>query len=196
VSPGRNPPNFLAVGRFVDKKAPHLTILAFRSVCDAVPEATLSMIGDGPLLEACRLQARALDLGEAVSFLGTRPHADVAAAMGSARAFVQHSIRPSHGDSEGTPVAILEAGASGLPVIATRHAGIPEAVLEDQTGWLVDEGDVSAMADRMVRVARDAALADLAGRRAREHIAAHYSMEGHIARLAANLNTARATESG
>src|SRR5690606_2027114 len=65
---------------------------------------------------------------------------------------------PGTGDEEGLPVAILEAMASGLPVVSTRHAGIPEAVIEGTTGYLVDEGDTAGMAAHVVRLARDAEL--------------------------------------
>jgi glycosyltransferase involved in cell wall biosynthesis len=104
--------------------------------------------------------------------------------MRRARAFVQHSVRTSYGDSEGTPVAVLEAGASGLPVVSTRHAGIKDVVIEGETGFLVDEGDIEGMAAHMLTLARDADLAGRMGRRAREHVAANFSMEQHIARLA------------
>ena len=181
--PEPGPPGFVFVGRFVDKKAPHLTVLAFERVRRSVPEARLVMIGDGPLREACIQLVRALGLEGSVELPGRRPHAEVAKAMEGARAVVQHSVRPTHGDSEGTPVAILEAGASGLPVVATRHAGIKDAVLDGETGLLVDEGDVEGMAERMIRLAEDPGLAARLGKAAREHIAAHYAMSGHIERL-------------
>ena len=84
--------------------------------------------------------------------------------MARARVFVQHSVVAEDGDHEGLPLAILEAGAHGLPVVATRHAGIPDAVREETDGFLVDEGDVQAMAVAMYRLAQDAALAARMGR--------------------------------
>ena len=79
--------------------------------------------------------------------------------MRHARAFLQHSVVAQDGESEGTPVSVMEAGASGMPVIATRHAGIPEVVVNEETGVLVDEHNVSAMSDAIVRLAQDPALA-------------------------------------
>ena len=187
---GSAPPRFVFVGRFVDKKAPHLTLLAFERVKRAVPEATLLMIGDGPLWEACLQLTRALGLEAAVDLPGSLPHAEVAEAMAGACALVQHSVRPSHGDSEGTPVAILEAGASGLPVVATRHAGIEESVVEGETGFLVDERDIESMAEHMTRLATDAELARRMGAAARRHIVANYPMERHIDRLWDTLRSA------
>jgi glycosyltransferase involved in cell wall biosynthesis len=184
---GGNPalaqPTFIAVGRFVDKKAPHLTLLAFGEVVKMCPEARLIMIGDGALWEACKLLAGALGIAAAVEFLGPRPHAEIAAAMRDSRAFVQHSIRTSYGDSEGTPVAVLEAGATGLPVIATCHGGIVDVVVNGETGFLVEEGDIEGMADRMLRLAKNPELAARLGRQARKRICAEFSIERGISRL-------------
>jgi glycosyltransferase involved in cell wall biosynthesis len=197
-------PGFLAVGRFVEKKAPHLTLLAFHQAHLACPEARLTMIGDGPLLPLCRQLARALDIAGAVTFpgalvpcssqrkealtsvpSGSCDVASVAAAMQQARAFVQHSVVAEDGDSEGTPVAVLEAQASGLPVVATRHAGIPDVVVEGQTGFLVAEQDVAGMAERMLRLARDPALAGDLGRGGRKRILDNFQLPSQINKLAA-----------
>jgi colanic acid/amylovoran biosynthesis glycosyltransferase len=80
-------------------------------------------------------------------------------------------------------VAVLEAGASGLPVIATRHAGIPDVVVEGETGLLVDERDVSGMARHMIRLLREPELAGRLGAAAREHVATHFSMDRSVERL-------------
>jgi len=183
ADPLHNPPTFVAVGRFVSKKAPHLTLLAFMETLQKIPDARLIMIGDGPLWEACYQMTKALGLAHAVDLPGPKSHAEVAAAMQQARAFVQHSTRTQDGDSEGTPVAVLEAGASGLPVIATRHAGIKDAVIDQKTGLLVNEGDINGMAAQMVRLAQDAQLATDLGKAAREWISAEYSMTRSIQNL-------------
>jgi Glycosyl transferases group 1 len=105
-----------------------------------------------------------------VTFLGEQPHDVVAAELRGARAFVQHSITAVDGDSEGLPNSVLEASATGIPVVSTRHAGIPEIVVDGTTGYLVDEHDVPAMVTQMERLLGDPALAATlgrAGRRAR-----------------------------
>lgn len=183
AEPAASPPVFLAVGRFVEKKAPQLTLEAFAAVRRAEPSARLRMIGDGPLLEECRARAARLALEEAVTFLGVRPHEAVRDEMRAARCFVQHSVEAPNGDCEGTPVGVLEAGASGLPVVATRHAGIPDVVLEGETGLLVEERDVSAMAERMLRLARDPELAARMGRAARRRVAENFSSRERVGRL-------------
>ncbi len=183
ADPAAAPPVFLTVGRFVDKKAPHLTLLAFREVVRACPEARLIMVGDGVLVEACRQLTRALDIVERVEFVGARPHTEVAALMRRVRGFVLHSVTTSEDDVEGTPVAVLEAGAAGLPLVSTRHAGIKDVVIHGETGFLVDERDVQGMAGYMVELALDPGLAARLGQRAREHVCANFSMETSIATL-------------
>jgi len=182
--PASAPPRFLAVGRFVDKKAPQLTLLAFRELLRHRPDARLVMAADGPLLEACKVMTRALAIDHAVEFPGVLSHAQVATLMQQSRAFVQHSVTTSDGDAEGTPVAVLEAAASGLPVVSTNHAGIPEAVAHGVTGLLVEEGDVDGMARNLLALADDPAMAARMGAAAREHVAARYAHERSIPRLA------------
>jgi glycosyltransferase involved in cell wall biosynthesis len=123
-------------------------------------------------------------LVDSVTLWGPQPHHSVSELMSKADAFLQHSRRdPSTGDEEGLPVAILEAMAHGLPVVATRHGGIPEAVLEGITGSLVPEGDTTGMAKAMENFARDPASARSLGvcgwKRAQEH----FSIERQCARL-------------
>lgn len=183
AAPGDAAPVFLSVGRFVEKKAPHLTILAFKKVHDEVPAAQLRMIGHGPLLGPCRDLVLGLGIDRAVSFLGAQPSCIVAEEMQRARAFVQHSLEASDGDCEGTPVAILEAGASGLPVVATKHAGIPDVVVDGVTGFLVAERDVEGMAAAMFRIADSPETAAKLGRAARQRIRSEYTIEHRIAQL-------------
>jgi glycosyltransferase involved in cell wall biosynthesis len=183
AAPAASGPILLAVGRFVEKKAPQMTISAFAIVHREYPEAQLRMIGYGPLLEPCRDLVSKLGLENAVHFLGSQPPEVVISEMRQARAFVQHSIEASDGDSEGLPNSILEAGATGLPVVATRHAGIPEAVLHGETGLLVAEGDVEAMAREMLTLLRDSELADRFGENARKRISTRFSRERSIAGL-------------
>jgi glycosyltransferase involved in cell wall biosynthesis len=182
--PAEAQPHFLAVGRFVDKKAPQVTVSAFRDAHAAEPAATLTMVGDGPLLEQTRRHAAALGLGGAVSFPGVLAPRDVIALMRHARAFVQHSVTAADGDREGTPVALLEAQMAGLPVVATRHSGIPEVVADGETGLLVEEHDAAGMGRAMARLAGDAALAGAMGKAARERAMTHFSQERSLAALA------------
>jgi glycosyltransferase involved in cell wall biosynthesis len=173
----------LAVGRFVEKKAPYLTILAFKKVLEWLPEARLVMAGGGILYDVCCKLIKALHIEHAVELRGIIDHDDVATLMQQSRVFVQHSLVPASGDTEGTPVAILEAGAAGLPVVSTKHAGISDVVVDGKTGFLVDEGDIDAMSDHMYQLLSNPVLAGEMGKTAREHISANFAMERSIERL-------------
>jgi glycosyltransferase involved in cell wall biosynthesis len=175
ADPSSAPPVFLSVGRFVEKKAPRITLKAFGGVHRVRPESRLRMVGDGPLLDECRELVNELKLSDAVTFLGAQSHMAVREEMRRARCFVQHSIEAPNGDCEGTPLGILEAGASGLPVVSTRHAGIADVVIEGETGFLVDEGDVDTMTDEMLKLVRKPELARELGQAARNRIAHCFS---------------------
>jgi len=98
--------------------------------------------------------------------------------MAKADIFLQHSVTdPTNGDMEGLPVAILEAMARGLPVVSTRHAGIPEQVVEEQTGILVDEGDVDGMAKGILRLAIDPSLRQRMGQAGHRRALANFMWE-------------------
>ncbi len=132
---------FVAVGRFVEKKRPDITIRAFAQASAEAPEARLEMLGDGPLLAECQTLVQELGVADKVIFHGAQPHDIVRARVQAAQFFVQHSVTAPSGDAEGVPMAVQEAMACGAIVISTRHAGIPEIVIEGETGFLVDEGD-------------------------------------------------------
>ena len=182
---------FLALGRFTNIKANYLTLAAFKDVLPACPDAKLVMVGEGELLETCRTLASVWGIADSVRFPGAIPHSEVLPLFGEACCFVQHSVTPSYGDAEGTPVAILEAAASGLPVVATRHAGISDAVVHGESGFLVDERDVAGMSEHMTRLVLDPELCRRMGQRGREHIRANYSIAQHIERLQTAIDGAR-----
>src|SRR5262249_22325756 len=110
--------------------------------------------------------------------------------MRAARCFVQHSVEASNGDCEGTPVGILEASASGLPIVSTRHGGIPDAVLEGKTGFLVAERDVLGMTKHMTDIVRSPQLAAQLGRNGRRHIQENFAMMHSLDRLWAIIDAA------
>jgi colanic acid/amylovoran biosynthesis glycosyltransferase len=173
-APG-DPFRLLAVGRFVEKKAPHLTIRAFADVLARFPEARLDMIGDGPLAETCLALVRESGLSEKVRLLGVQSPGQVANAMREASLFVQHSVTTANGDTEGLPVAILEAMASALPVVATRHSGIPEAIVDGATGILVDEYDVFGMTQAIISLLANPTRAKAMGEAGRQRVLAHFT---------------------
>jgi colanic acid/amylovoran biosynthesis glycosyltransferase len=169
-TPGRpRPGQLFALGRLVEKKAPHLTIRAFGEVAGRFPHARLDIAGDGPLRALCRDTVAELGLRDRVTLHGAQPHDACAALMRRAAIFAQHSVTDPEGNTEGFPVSISEAMASALPVVSTRHSGIPEGVRDGVTGLLVEEGDVEGMAGAFARLLADPGLAARMGAAGRAH---------------------------
>jgi glycosyltransferase involved in cell wall biosynthesis len=175
--------NFIAAGRFVEKKGPEFTIRAFSKVVQQFPQAKLFMIGNGPLLEICRKLARDLSMEKSIFFPGVVRHDLMAGYMEKSLAFVQHSMTASNGDSEGTPVAILEASAAALPVISTVHAGIPDVVIDGITGFLVKEKDIDGMSLAMLKILADKNLAAEMGKSGRQRILSGFTMSNYCSVL-------------
>lgn len=150
------PVRFIGVGRMVEKKGFDDALAAFAAMRSdkAAPPATLTLIGDGPLRKALEEQAARLQLADTVRFTGLLQHARVAEELSRAHVFVLASRTAKSGDMEGIPVALMEAMAQGMPVLATRHSGTPELVEHDRSGLLCDEGDRAALAANMSAIAR------------------------------------------
>ena len=96
----------------------------------------------------------------------------------------------SDGDSEGCPVVVLEAQVAGLPVVATRHAGIPEVVLEGRTAFLAAEGDVKVLAHGLAQLLKDPAMAGRMGSEARGYAGSRFTVAHHISTVADVLRSA------
>ena len=142
------------------------------------------MAGNGPLWESTRQLVSALGLEGVVHLPGVLSPDQVAAHMAASRAFVQHSVVTVDNDHEGTPLSVLEAMACGLPVVSTRHAGIPDVVEEGVSGLLCAERDLGTMAGSMLRLAGDPALALHMGQAGRARVEGAHRVEDRIASLA------------
>ncbi len=183
------PASFVAVGRMVEKKAPEITLRAFAEATRDRPGARLRFIGDGPLLSPMRTLARDLGVADRVVFEGGRSHDAVRRTLATTETFIQHSVTAADGNSEGLPTAIQEAMACGCVTIATRHAGIPEAIDHGETGWLGSERDQAGFA-RLVRESLDADRVAM-GRAARRVACERFDNDKLLARLEAVLQGAR-----
>ena len=130
-----------------------------------IPKMKLNLIGDGPLREELEIFARDAKLN--VQFLGPQLPEVVQQHLKRAMMLCLPSVRATHGDSEGLGIVNLEAQASGIPVVGTRHGGIPEAVEHGVTGLLSPERDPDALAENILALLADSALREkmgLAGR--------------------------------
>lgn len=171
------PLSFLAVGRFVEKKAPLITLRAFADATETLPKARLDFIGDGPLLEPTRALSEELGITKKVRFHGAQPHDTVRDRLMSTQFFLQHSVTARNGNTEGLPTAIQEAMACGCITISTRHAGIPEAIDEGETGFLVDEQDEAGFT---AAVKAAIAVGDLSAMSRRARAVAEERFDNHI----------------
>lgn len=160
------------VGRFVEKKGVDDLIAALGEMPAPAPRALF--IGDGPLEAEMRVRATALGLD--ATFLGAQTPEQVSRHLAASRILVAPSRTAADGDSEGLPTTILEAAVHGLPTVATRHSGIPEAVVHGETGLLGAEGDRTAIAHHILRLLGDRALRDRLGAQARRRVETHFDL--------------------
>jgi len=136
------------------KKGTIQTLESFRLALQKIPNLYLDYIGDGQLFTEAEKYIASHNLDSNIKLHGNRPNEIVHKFMEEADLFIQHSITDRNGSEEGLPVAILEAMSHSLPVVATEHAGIPEAVIDGETGFLVDENDIKTMSEKIVFLAR------------------------------------------
>jgi len=142
---------FLSVGRLVNKKGMDTLIRAFRRVHAAYPKATLTIVGDGEQKGKLQSMIRAYGLENAVTLTGALPHKRVQEELAQCHLFVLASKTGKDGNHEGIPNVIMEAMATGRPVISTYHAGIPELVTHKVTGYLVPEKSPGKLGEMMKR---------------------------------------------
>jgi colanic acid/amylovoran biosynthesis glycosyltransferase len=175
---------FLLVARFVEKKGVEYAVKAFARVHAIHPHTELRVIGDGPLrLQIERLIAD-LAVEDSVVLLGFQPTSVVVEETRHCHIVLQPSVTARDGDQEGgAPAAMMEAQATGMPFVATLHASIAEEVLDGETGFLVPERDVEALAERMMFLVEHPELWNEMGYKARKHIEQHYSEQILSARL-------------
>jgi glycosyltransferase involved in cell wall biosynthesis len=164
-SPETRKRRVLFVGRMVEKKGAGLLIRAFARVREHVPDAELTMVGDGPLLAENRQLAS--DLEVPVAFLGSLPHDAIRQQVGEARVLCAPSITAASGDAEGFAIVILEAMASGVPVVSSARGGALEAINHQVTGWRFPENDADALVAALIQALTDDALISSMSRAAR-----------------------------
>ncbi len=157
---GERPPlasrRVLTIARLVPKKGLADSLRAFAAARPALgTDWRYQIVGDGPLLAELDALAHELGVAESIEFSGYLSRPDTLAALRNASIFMLASRTAPSGDTEGTPVSILEAASIGVPVVSTLHAGIPETLPAEAPGhgWLVPEGDVTGLAAALARLA-------------------------------------------
>lgn len=179
---------FLSLCRLVDKKGLEFGMRAMALLRRETSAFDWHIAGDGPLRDRLEALARELGLTEHVVFHGAVQRSRARELLASAHVCLAPSVTADNGDQEGLPVTIVEAMACGLPVVATHHSGIPEAVRDGDTGVLVPERDVDALAAALARVVREADRWPSMGRHAREIVEAEFDVHRLNDRLSALLS--------
>lgn len=173
----------LHVARLVEKKGTAVLINAVKQVKLLNPDVKLVIIGEGPLLDGLKAQVTSLGLDQTVTFTGALPHVDVMAWMRKASMLVLPSITAKTGDAEGLGMVLLEAAVTGVPVIGTQHGGIPEAIIDEQTGFLVKERDDKQLAERISFLMKDEHKRFEMGKNARIFISEKFNLSKQTIKL-------------
>ena len=173
--------SLLYVGRLVEKKGCMDLLRAMKTVNATHPDVQLTIIGDGPL--QATLRAFAQEAGLNVRFCGVQPAEVVQQHLKTALMLCMPSVRAANGDSEGLGIVNLEAQATGIPVVGTRHGGIPEAVEHGVTGLLSPERDPEALAANILTLLADPSLRLGMGLAARERMIRQFDLRQQSALL-------------
>lgn len=177
------PLRILSVGSLHEVKGQRVLIDACRRLAAGGVELRCTLVGDGP---DRRLLERAIDaagLGGTVELAGRRTQAEIADLMAGADVFVAPSVPTRSGKREGIPVVLMEAMASGVPVVASRLSGIPELVIDGECGLLVPPGDVPALAAAIERLAGDLPFRRRLGAAGRARVEASFDQDRGAAAL-------------
>lgn len=175
--PVGEPFRIVTVGRLVEKKGLEFALRSIALVLKREPELSLAVdiIGDGPLKDELISLANSLGLSEVVRFRGRVSHDEVSRVLAASHAFMLPSVTAADGDMEGVPVALMEAMASGLPVISTRHSGIPELIEHGLEGLLADERDIDGLADILLQTTKQQEESLMRAQAARKKIVAQFN---------------------
>jgi glycosyltransferase involved in cell wall biosynthesis len=173
-----------STARHTEQKGVDTLLRAFARIAPRFPDLSLLQVGTGPHTAALNALAVELGIASRVRFLGTQSHDAVRNLMQQATVVALTSqTPPSTGQQEALGLVLNEAGACGVPVVATRHGGMPEAVLDGETGFVRAERDVEGIADALAIIVEDPALAHRFGARGREFVGDVFNLRTQTAAL-------------
>ena len=174
----------LFCGRFVEKKGLIYALKAVKLLANKFSNLEFRIIGDGELKPEIESFIKEQNMDKYVVLLGYQPHSVFGEEVQKAHILLQPSFTAQDGDSEGgAPTVLLEAQASGLPVVSTYHADIPEVVVDGKSGFLIPERDIDALAERLEFLIFNSSMWREMGFSGREHIEKNYDIEKQIQRL-------------
>lgn len=177
------PNRLINISRHINLKGIDTILRAMPSMIAKHPNLHLIQIGAGPETLLLQQLAEQLGIADKVEWRGALAHHDVLAELQRASLYVHASRRDSNGFTEAFGIALIEAQACGLPVVATRSGGIPEAMLENETGWLFDENDYCELANQTNKLLADPKLLSVTGMQARQFVINHFDVRDCTAKL-------------
>ena len=175
--------SIVAVGRLIEKKGFADLIRACEMLKDRGHQFHCWIIGDGPLEMELRAQIGELRLDKHITLAGPQPQAEIISRLAAARVLVLPCIAEKSGAKDNLPTVIMEAMAAGVPVVSTPVGGIPEMVLENETGFLVPSGNTTALADAIERVIVDPSRAKKLGQIAHDRAQTLFSIKKNVSQL-------------
>jgi colanic acid/amylovoran biosynthesis glycosyltransferase len=143
----------VSIARLVEKKGLEFAIQAVAKVAAGGQRVSYDIVGDGDLRGRLESVIRDLNVSQIVHLLGWQTQQQVVEILDRSHLLLAPSVTAASGDQEGTPVALMEAMAMGLPVISTHHSGIGEVVRDGVCGYLVPERDIEALAEKIMALA-------------------------------------------
>ena len=186
-----DPPMIVAIGRLIPKKGFANLIRACALLVEHGRPFRCEIFGDGPLESQLRGQVEELGLQEFVQLPGPKPQHELRERLARANVFVLPSVPEAEGGMDNLPTVIMEAMATGLPVVSTRIGGIPEMVIDNETGFLMRPDDPMALADAIEKVINDRSLGQKLGQAGHERAQKLFSIEKNVRDLCALLNAHR-----
>ena len=187
-----DPSLIVAIGRLIPKKGFANLIRACGLLIEHRISFRCEIFGEGPLENQLRAQIEELGLQERVQLLGAKPQHDLREHLARANVFVMPSVAEAEGGMDNLPTVIMEAMAAGLPVVSTRIGGIPEMVVENETGFLVQPEDAMALVGAIEKVTNDRSLGQRLGQAGHERAQKLFSIEKNARDLCALLSALRA----
>jgi len=183
-----DPPLIIAIGRLIAKKGFADLIRACALLVERGRSFRCEIFGEGPLENQLRAQIEELGLQERIQLPGAKPQHELRARLGAASVFVLPSAPEIDGGMDNLPTVIMEAMATGLPVVSTTIGGIPEMVVENETGFLVQPGDEVALAGAIEKVTNDRLLGQRLGQAGYERAQNLFSIEKNVRDFCVLLN--------
>jgi len=167
----------LTIARLIEKKGVQYAVQAVADVLKRYSNIEYNIVGDGPVKNTLEDLIEGLNIGNNVKLLGWRQQEEIIELMKNTDILIAPSVVSEDGDEEGIPVVLMEALAQGMPVLSTQHSGIPELVQDGESGFLVPERNVNALAEKLAYLVKHPEIWSAMGQAGREYVGKCYNID-------------------